>query len=296
MVVKMICLRKSLTILVLVIGGLVNTACTKIGLFAANVPAHFNDAKIVRDIAYGQSALQKLDIYIPGHIDGDEKAPVLVFFYGGRWSGGSKAQYKFIADVFTKEGYIVVLPDYRQYPDVKFPAFAQDAARALAWVYQNIQGYHGDVENLYLAGHSAGAHLAALIATNQDYLAKHSLSLDIINGFVGLSGPYAFVPDAPDLEDMFGPPERYPLMRASNFVDGTQPPMLLIHGLDDEIVALKNAEKLRDAIRREGGDVRLVTYDGIDHVETVGALMWFWSYKAPVKDDMLVFFRKVRPE
>lgn len=284
-------LRKILTFTLLAIGGLINTACTQVGLFAANIPAHFNDAKVVDDIAYGEAPLQELSLYIPPSATADAPAPILVFFHGGRWSDGHKEQYKFVADAFTEEGYILALADYRKYPDVKFPAFVEDVAAALAWVYKNIDDYHGDLDRLYLSGHSSGAHMAALVATDEQYLAAHDLKRDIIAGFAGLSAPYAFVPEAEDLKDMFGPPERYPLMRAPNYVDGDQPPMLLLHGLDDETVVLKNAEKLRDAIKREGGQVRLTTYENINHIETVGSLMWFWSYKAPVKQDMLAFFR-----
>lgn len=268
-----------------------NAACTQVGLFAANIPAHFNEAKVVENIAYGADPLQKLSLYVPPSASEKSPAPILVFFHGGRWSDGHKEQYKFVADAFTEEGYIVALADYRKYPQVKFPAFVEDVAASLAWVYKNVDDYHGDLTRLYVSGHSSGAHMAALVATDAQYLAAHDLQLDIIAGFAGLSGPYAFMPEADDLKDMFGPPERYPLMRAPNFVDGNQPPMLLLHGLDDETVVLKNAEKLQDAIEREGGQVTLKTYESIDHVETVGSLMWFWSYKAPVKKDMLEFFR-----
>lgn len=284
-------LRKTLTLFLLAIGGLMNAACTQVGLFAANIPAHFNEAKVVENIAYGADPLQKLSLYVPPSASEKSPAPILVFFHGGRWSDGHKEQYKFVADAFTEEGYIVALADYRKYPQVKFPAFVEDVAASLAWVYKNVDDYHGDLTRLYVSGHSSGAHMAALVATDAQYLAAHDLQLDIIAGFAGLSGPYAFMPEADDLKDMFGPPERYPLMRAPNFVDGNQPPMLLLHGLDDETVVLKNAEKLQDAIEREGGQVTLKTYESIDHVETVGSLMWFWSYKAPVKKDMLEFFR-----
>ncbi len=289
-------LRKTLTISLLAAATLINAACTQVGLFAANVPSHFNGAKSVQNIAYGEAPLQKLSLHIPPSATENSPAPVLVFFHGGRWSDGHKEQYKFVADAFISEGYIVALADYRKYPQVKFPAFIEDAASALTWVHNNIADYNGDTKRLYLAGHSSGAHMAALVATDPQYLAAHNLNRDIITGFAGLSGPYAFKPDEPDLEDMFGPPERYPLMRAPNYVDGDQPPMLLLHGLDDETVVLKNAEKLRDAIAREGGQVTLKTYEGIDHIETVGSLMWFWSYKAPVKQDMLEFFRQAQPE
>ena len=287
-------LRKTLTITLLAAATLINGACTQVGLFAANVPSHFNGAKRIDNIAYGEAPLQKLSLHIPPSATESTPAPVLVFFHGGRWSDGYKEQYKFVSDAFVQEGYIVALADYRKYPDVKFPAFVEDAAAALAWVHNNIGEYHGDTARLYLAGHSSGAHMAALVATDPQYLGAHDLNRDIIAGFAGLSGPYAFVPEEPDLKDMFGPPERYPLMRAPNYVDGGQPPMLLLHGLDDETVVLKNAEKLRDAIEGEGGQVTLKTYEGIDHIETVGSLMWFWSYKAPVKEDMLEFFQQAK--
>jgi len=287
-------LRKTLTITLLAAATLINGAWTQLGLFAANVPSHFNGAKRIDNIAYGEASLQKLSLHIPPSATESTPAPVLVFFHGGRWSDGYKEQYKFVSNAFVQEGYIVALADYRKYPDVKFPAFVEDAAAALAWVHNNIDEYDGDTARLYLAGHSSGAHMAALVATDPQYLAAHDLNRDIIVGFAGLSGPYAFVPEEPDLKDMFGPPERYPLMRAPNYVDGGQPPMLLLHGLDDETVVLKNAEKLRDAIEGEGGQVTLKTYEGINHIETVGSLMWFWSYKAPVKEDMLEFFQQAK--
>ena len=274
------------TILVCMI-SLVLSACTKAGLFVANVPAAFNNAQTYKDIAYGEAELQKLDFYAPKNA---EKAPVLVFFYGGRWTFGDKEQYRFIADIFVQEGYAVAIPDYRKYPDVKFPAFAEDIAAALAWVYKNAGQYGGNPDSIVVAGHSSGAHTAALVATDAQYLKAHDLERSIIKAFAGLSGPYAFVPEAEDLKDMFGPPERYPLMRAPNYVDGQQPPMLLIHGLDDETVVLKNAEKLRDAIQKEGGQVDLAAYKELNHVETVGSLMWFWRYKSDIKEKMFNFF------
>ena len=277
-------------ILVLVMSVFLS-ACTKVGLFTANVPAVFNGATVSKDISYGDEAMQVLDIYAPKAAQ-EHPAPVIVFFYGGRWTDGRKKQYKFVADAFVDEGYLVVIPDYRKYPSVKFPAFVEDGAAALAWVYNNIERYGGDAGNLFVAGHSSGAHIGALVVTDPGYLASHDMKRHVVKGFAGLSGPYAFTPEAEDLKDMFGPPERYPLMRAPNYVDGRQPPMLLIHGLDDETVVLKNAQNLAGAVREKGGDLDLVTYENIDHVETIGSLMWFWSYKTDMKDKMTGFFKR----
>ncbi len=264
------------------------SACTKAGLFIANVPASFNSAKSYKDIAYGDKKAQKLDVYIPKNAD---NVPVLVFYYGGRWTEGQKDQYRFVADTFLNDGYAVIIPDTRKYPNVKFPEFAEDAAAALAWTHENISKYGGNADKIFVAGHSSGAHLGALIATDPQYLKPYGLTRNAIKGFVGLSGPYAFVPEAKDLKDMFGPPERYPLMRPPNYVDGKQPPMLLIHGLKDTSVILENAQKLKNAIDEKGGKVELTTYKELNHVETVGSLMWFWRYKSDIKDTMVKFFK-----
>lgn len=277
-------LSKSLLIMM---ASLLLSACTKIGLFVANTPAAFNDSRTFENITYDDKTKQTLDLYAP---QAAVKAPVLVFYYGGRWTDGHKEQYRFVADTFIKDGYVVVIPNTRKYPQVKFPKFAEDAAAALAWVHKNVGDYGGDSERIFMAGHSSGAHLAALISTDPQYLKAHNLSRDVIKGFAGLSGAYAFVPEAEDLRDMFGPPERYPLMRAPNFVDGKQPPMLLIHGLEDTTVVLENAAKLKDAIDKNGGEVALVTYKDLNHVETVGSLMWFWRYKSDIKERMVKFF------
>ena len=267
------------------------SACTKAGLFVANVPATFNDSTVYKNIRYNEQTDQALDLYIPKNA---KNAPVIVFFYGGRWTFGTKEQYRFVADAFLDAGYIIAIPDYRKYPQVKFPAFADDTAAAIAWVYNNIADYGGNPRSLFVAGHSSGAHLGALVATDPQYLMAHNLDRSVIRGFAGLSGPYAFEPEADDLKDIFGPPERYPLMRAPNFVDGQQPPLLLIHGLDDDTVVLENAKTLKAAVIKEGGQVSLVTYPTIDHVETVGSLMWFWRYKSDIREQMITFFEKHR--
>ena len=281
-------MRMKLNTGLLIMLSLLVSGCTKVGLFAANVPARFNTAQEYKDLVYDEKTGQALDLYVPA--EQQEKRPVLVFFYGGRWTDGDKAQYRFIADAFTKEGYIVAIPNYRKYPNVKFPAFVEDGASAIAWLHDNVAQYKGSPDQIFVAGHSSGAHIGALIATDPAYLDAYNLKRSTIKAFAGLSGPYAFVPKAEDLKDMFGPPERYPLMRAPNFVDGKQPPMLLIHGLQDTIVVLENAEKLKRAVDENDGIAVLKTYKHLNHVETVGSLMWFWSYKSDIKKQMLDFF------
>ena len=265
-------------------------ACSSASFFVANMPVHFSETKIYTDIAYGDKKSQKLDIYTPKIIEGP--APVIVFFYGGRWSFGNKEQYAFAALPFVKSGYIVVIPDYSKYPDVKFPDFVNDAALAVSWVYDHVGEYNGNKQRLYLSGHSSGAHLAALVTADPVYLKKHGKDRSIITAFSGLAGPYDFIPEDDDLKDMFGPPENYPNMQVPTFIDGRQPPMQLLHGEDDQDVIQRNLNRLRDKIKDEGGVVETKIYTGINHKEIMGALSWLWHDKAPLQNDMLDFFER----
>jgi len=266
------------------------TSCSDGAFIIANIPAAFSDVKVTRDLAYASPAGSKLDLYVPKGA-GQDPLPVIVFLYGGRWTYGAKNQYAFAADALAQEGFIVAVPNYRKYPNVKFPVFVEDAADALAWVHDNIASHGGDSTRIFLVGHSAGAHIGALLAADPKYLAAHGKSRSIVTAFAGLAGPYDFTPESDDLKDMFGPPERYDQMRVTAFIDGGQPPMLLLHGEKDETVRLYNLERLASAIKAKGGSVETKLYPGVDHIQIVGALTVFLRNKAPVKDDVVRFFR-----
>jgi acetyl esterase/lipase len=269
-------------------------ACSDGAFLIANLPAAFSDVTVTRDVAYASAPENKLDLYVP-KAAAQGPLPVVMFLYGGRWSYGAKGQYAFAADALARQGFIVAVPDYRKYPKVKFPAFVEDAADALAWVHDTIASRGGDPARIFLAGHSAGAHIGALLAADPKYLVAHGKSRSIITAFAGLAGPYDFVPEAEDLKDMFGPPERYDQMRVTPFIDGRQPPMLLLHGEKDDTVRLYNLERLAAAIKAKGGHVETKLYPDVNHIEIVGALTVFWRYKAPVKEDLVRFFRSQAP-
>ncbi|NBX66641.1 MAG: alpha/beta hydrolase [Proteobacteria bacterium] len=270
------------------------TGCMKIGFAAANLPALFSSATVTRGIVFSTVPGLKLDVYVPKK---KSKAPhdVLVFLYGGRWQLGSRDEYKFVADTFADRGYIVVIPDYRKYPRVKFPAFAEDAAAAIAWTHENIERMGGNPARIHIAGHSAGAHLAGLVAADESYLKKYGKDADkIIKSVAGLAGPYDFIPDEPDLQDMFGPPANYPNMRVTSFISGTEAPMLLLHGLKDKTVKIGNLERLAQKIKDKGGRVETKTYETLDHIEIMGALSWLGIRKPNVAADMDAFFKSVQ--
>lgn len=266
------------------------SGCAQAAFTTANLPTHLVEMAVVHNQSYGAEPLQKLDIYIPAN-SVEKPLDVVVFFYGGRWTYGAKEDYRFVAATFVQKDFIVVIPDYRKYPQVRFPAFVEDGAKALAWVFDHIAESHGDPTRIHVVGHSAGAHIGALLAADPHYLANEGkLRALVIRDFAGLAGPYAFTPDEPDLEDMFGPPQNYPHMQVTTFIDGTQPPMLLLYGNMDTVVKLANLEKLEGRITQRGGCVRARIYPDTDHADLIGALSWWNLQKVPVVDDITAFF------
>ncbi len=130
-----------------------------------------------------------LDVYMPqGAID----APVIVFFHGGGLLAGDKTYGKTIATSLVKRGFGVVSANYRLSPNYAHPAHVQDTAAATAWVINNIAAYGGDAKNVFIAGHSAGAYLAALLAIDRSYLEKHTLGIDAVKGTILIS-PFLYV-------------------------------------------------------------------------------------------------------
>jgi len=267
-------------------------ACTSTGFAVVNLPTQFDDLHVVHDVTYGPESGQKLDIYRPNETD-TKPHDVIVFFYGGRWTYGTKEDYRFVGAALSQRGFIVVIPDYRKYPQVRFPVFVEDGAKALGWVYDNISTYGGDPKRIHVAGHSAGAHIGALLTADAQYLkAEGKNRSHIIHDFVGLAGPYAFTPDEPDLEDMFGPPENYPKMQVPTFIDGHQPPMLLLYGDADKDVKPINFEKLRASIKAKGGCVQSIIYPGATHIGLVAGFSWMNPDNVSVIDDMMHFYNR----
>ena len=283
------------TALTLTVTGFVFTACSEVSLAVANFPTHFSDVEIKRDIAFGDKPTDKLDIYVPARQGVQAKAlPVIVFFYGGRWSYGARGDYAFVGTTLAKQGYLTVIPDYSKYPQVKFPTFVEDGAHAVQWVAENIENYGGNANDIFVAGHSAGAHIGALLAADEHYMKEAGGSAKVIKGFAGLAGPYDFEPEEPDLQDMFGPPENYPQMQVTTFIDGNEAPMFLQYGGQDDTVHIRNLNLLRDKINAEGGQVETRIYPELDHVGIVGAFSWVLKSKSSVVADMIAFFNEIR--
>jgi acetyl esterase/lipase len=263
--------------------------CTPSTLFVLNGLARFDDYTVIEDIAYGEHALNRLNIYLPARKQASRAT--VVFFYGGCWGGCetiNKENYRFVAQTLTAHGYTVVIADYRRYPDVKFAQIMNDTSQSVEWVKAHIAEYGGDPGKIFLMGHSSGAHLAAMLTLNEDYLLPETYQS--IKGFIGLAGPYDFLPFTEAYQkEVFGPEENYPASQPVNFVQGTEPPLLLLYGNNDVKVKPVNIESLSRKVRQAGGCVETHVYSGLDHVELLGALSLPLQNREPVLSDIIHF-------
>ena len=259
--------------------------CAPVDLLNATIPR--GGLHITRDVAYGPEGREKLDIY---RLPGTRAAPVIVFLYGGSWNSGSKADYPFVAATLARRGNVVVVPDYRLYPEVRYPAFLQDCARAVAWTATHLAEIGGDPARLFLMGHSAGAYNAAMLGLEPKLLADAGYSRNGLAGVIGLAGPYDFLPmTGPVVRAVFAPADDGPETQPIHYVDGHAPPMLLLAGSADETVRPRNTVSLAARIRAEHGSVETKIYPGVGHIGLVIALTPLFRGKAPVLADIEAF-------
>ncbi|HSI29311.1 MAG TPA: alpha/beta hydrolase, partial [Methylophilus sp.] len=196
----------------LIVMGLLTSACSPVNILNAVISD--KEYRLNEGVAYGDSLRQTLDIYVPkDHLatnterpddsqdqtpntnaTANKRLPVVVFFYGGSWDSGNRGSYKFIGEAMTSQGFIAVIPDYRVYPEVLFPGFMEDPAKAAKWVKLHAAEFGGDPERVFLAGHSAGAHIAAMLTLDPEFLAKQNSKPQDFAGMIGLAGPYDFLP------------------------------------------------------------------------------------------------------
>ena len=135
------------------------------------------------DLAYGDHPAQRLDVYQPSGVKG---APIMVYVHGGGWRRGDKRGVGAKVSFFCGRGSVYVSVNYRLLPEGRHPVNVNDVARALAWVHDHAADYGGNPDQLFLMGHSAGAHLVALVATNEKPLQQAGKTLAILKGVIPL--------------------------------------------------------------------------------------------------------------
>lgn len=269
-----------------------------VGLMAACSPRHLAeriaigpDTRLNAGIAYGSSPRQHLDVYRPR--EKHDRARVIVFLYGGRWTSGTRRDYTLLARSFTSRGWVVVIPDYRLYPEVRFPAWIEDGASVVRWTVGNITKFGGDTARIFVIGHSAGGHTAALLALDENYLRTAGVRPGLVRGFVSIAGPVETTWTDPDIQAAMGPRAGWPATYPAMFIDGSERPLLLLHGTDDKTVSYLNSVRLAARIIDHGGCARVKTYAGIGHVGIILAAMLPSLSSAPVLDDITRFARDV---
>lgn len=265
------------------------TACTPINTLNALVPE--TGYTRVNDIAYGSSPRQQLDVYIP--TTARDQAPAVIFYYGGSWQSGSKKDYKFIAQALAARGIFVVIPDYRVYPEVVFPAFVEDAAAVVEWTQRELSQYGYQTNDLFVMGHSAGAYMASMITLDPRFLGAHGLNPQMLNGMIGLAGPYDFLPlKDGTLKTIFGPEAERRRTQPINFADGSNPPVLLMAGDKDVTVLPGNSQRLAEKITQNGGPATIQIVSGYGHVLLAATLAKPLRGRGRVLNPVLDFIRE----
>jgi acetyl esterase/lipase len=224
----------------------------------------------------------RLDLYLPG---GKKGFPIAVFVHGGGWMLGDKGFFghgQALGRHFARLGVGVVMPSYRLSPRVKHPEHIRDVARAVAWTVKNLGAYGGDINRLYLVGHSAGGHLVSLLATDKTYLKAVGIKPSLIRGVVSISGVYR----APELAFNFGVAGASEGLKLTihpfSVVFGTDPgvdrkafplhhvtaglpPFLLVNAERDLPTLPEMTTEFAAALKRAGDKVQVLRVPGRDH-------------------------------
>lgn len=251
---------------------------------------------VARKIAFGDDPRHCLDVYRPARPAASAASsplPTVLFFYGGSWQTGDRHEYAFLGRALARLGLVVAVADYRLYPDVHYPDFIHDAAKATAFMLRNADAFGGDPQAVFVAGHSAGAYLAMMVALASDYLAAAGASRTDLAGAIGLAGPYDFLPiTGPVYRRIFGPWADEVQTQPIAHVDDEAPPCLLLTGARDNLVAPSNTASLAARLRAAGADVETRIYPGIGHIRLLLAVLPSLGLLPPVWRHMADFITR----
>jgi len=248
---------------------------------------------VTEGVAYGGLPRHKLDVYRPASAAPAAGWPVVVFFYGGSWNRGERAEYRFVGEALASRGVLTLVADYRLYPEVRFPDFLSDCAQALAYGLREAARLGGNPQRVFVMGHSAGAYNAAMLALDARWLQAAGHSPAELAGWIGLAGPYEFLPITNlDARPVFFHPN-YPL--------GTQPieharresprGLLAAASEDDLVNPQRNTVGLANRLREAGAPVSVKLYERVNHMTLVATFARPLRWLAPVLDDVTEFIQ-----
>ena len=256
------------------------TACSGADLLNATVST--DSYRRTEGLAYGTDPRQLIDVYQPAA--GDSRAPLVVFFYGGSWSSGERGDYRFVGEALASRGIVAMVADYRLSPAVRYPAFVQDSASAVRWAVDHAAQFGADEHRIFVMGHSAGAYNAAMVALDARWLAAVGLAPSRLAGWIGLAGPYDFLPIVdPQARVAFNwpqtPADSQPIVHAS----AASPPALLLAPVLDSVVnPQRSTVAMAARLRASGVQVESELFDGVSHVTLLASMAQVLRSRAPV--------------
>ena len=256
-----------------------------------NAVAALGSRQVAQGLPYGPLPRQRLDIYRPSAAAPAGGHPVVVFFYGGSWNRGERADYRFVGEALAARGVLTLVADYRLYPEVRYPDFLADCAQALAWGLREAVPLGGNPRRVFVMGHSAGAYNAAMLALDARQLASTGQAPQALAGWIGLAGPYDFLPMSnPDARPVFFHPHYPPGTQPLDHAGAGAPPSFLGAAAEDALVnPQRNSAQLAQRLRAAGVAVDLRLYPRVNHLTLVGALAAPMRWLAPVLDDVVAF-------
>ena len=285
--------RAALLIAVSLAACVLAAGCSSVDVLNALVPRDTYVA--TTSLRYGARPREALDVYVPS--PGVNGAPVVVFFYGGSWAHGERADYRFVGEALASRGFVAIVPDYRLYPDVSYPDFLRDSAAAVAWARREARRFGGDPKRLFVMGHSAGGYNAAMLALDPRWLRAEGLSPADLNGWIGLAGPYDFLPsDLPGVQRVFHHPAYPAGAQPIDHVTSDSPPAFIGAARSDDVVSpTRSSQQMVQRLEAAGVPVTAVFYPRINHYLLAGALARPLRFIAPVLDDVAAFINGGAP-
>ena len=264
-------------------------ACSPLGTLNAVIPS--SSYTFNADVAYGPLVRQRMDIYRPSSTAPVAGWPVVVFFYGGSWNRGEKADYKFAGEALASRGVLTLVADYRLYPEVRYPDFLKDSALALGYGLKEAARLGGDAKRVFVMGHSAGGYNAAMLALDARWLSEVGRKPSELAGFIGLAGAYEFLPMTnPDAQPVFFHPNYPPNTQPIEFARSPAPRTFLGAALKDSLIdPQRNTVALATKLTAAGVPLTLKLYDGVSHITLVASLARPLRFMAPTLDDIVAF-------
>ena len=262
-----------------------------------NVVTTTTTYELTEGVAYGQAHRQQLDIYRPNTPAPEGGWPVAVFFYGGSWNHGERADYKFIGEALASRGVLTLIPDYRLYPEVSYPDFLADSAQAVAYGLKEAARLGGNPKRVFVTGHSAGAYNAAMVALDPRWLKAAGTSPKALAGWVGLAGPYDFYPiENPDAKPVFHHPDYPPHSQPIDFaLPGSLPTFLGAATSDSLVNPERNTQGLAKRLKAAGVPVTVHMDKHVNHVTLAAAMAQPLRWLAPVLKDVAQFLNETPP-